>query len=95
MNRDNISLKPCPFCGFQVDRYGLDDVFYPSGLFWRGCDEDEFGINRQYFSSKERISGDNTCYNIICNETMGGCGASVEGDTIEETAEKWNRRTPK
>jgi hypothetical protein len=83
-----INLKPCPFCGFQVDKYGLDDVLYPNGICWRPFDENE----NEYFSARNRQEGDNWCWEIVCNTLMGGCGAEMHGDSKEKVIEQWNRR---
>lgn len=85
-----IELKPCPFCGFQVDRYGLDDVLYPSGISWREHDDPDIG--RHYVGGKDRKPGDKSCYEIVCNGTMGGCGAEMHADSKEEVIKKWNGR---
>lgn len=88
MKDENIQLKPCPFCGFQVDRYGLIDVLYPTGVYWRQHDE----MDREYVGFKERRMDDKPCYQLLCNVTMGGCGAEMHGDTIEDVVDKWNTR---
>lgn len=88
MNKEDIQLKPCPFCGFQVDRYGLDDVLYPNGTFWRPHDE----MERKYVGFRDQLPTDHACYNIICNKLMGGCGAEMHGDSVEEVVDKWNAR---
>lgn len=80
-------LLPCPFCGWSSDPDDLEDVVYPSGTMWR-----EVGGRRTYFSYKERQDGDNFCFVVVCNESMGGCGAEIFGDSEQEAVNKWNRR---
>jgi len=87
MNKEDIQLKPCPFCGRKADMSDPDTI-YPSGTFWRPHEE----VGRIYIGPKERLSNDNPCWVINCVEIAGGCGASMDGDSIEETVEKWNRR---
>jgi len=78
-------LLPCPFCGQDVKEQDFLDTLYPSGIYWR--DDDEHG--RHYVCRS--ISPDNPCYQLVCH----GCDASVSGDSMDETAIKWNTRTPR
>ena len=79
-------VKPCPFCGFQVDANDRDTL-YPSGPKWR----DE-SIGRVYMNARS-TEYDGECFQLICNTLYGGCGAEMNGDSIEEVLEKWGRRT--
>lgn len=81
-------LTPCPFCGWAPSPDDdLIDVVYPSGTMWR-----QKGNFRTYHSYSERQEGDQFCWNVVCNESMGGCGAEMYGDSKEEAISKWNRR---
>ena len=82
--------KNCPFCGM---RNNLDiDTLYPSGIGW--IDEEELGQGfRHYVSVHERhLPKEQWCYKVVCNESYGGCGATMHGDSKEEVVEKWNKR---
>lgn len=82
------TLAPCPFCGMKPSD-DLSDTLYPSGIFWRH--NPEVGC-RSYHGMSDRKEGDAQCFQMICNETHGGCGAQVSADSREEVAAKWNRR---
>jgi len=79
-------LQPCPFCNHPVPK-DLSDTLYPSGGYWR---ESEFG--RHYFGIKESREGDGECWGMNCTQCMGGCGARINGDSMEEAIAKWNTR---
>lgn len=81
------SAKPCPFCGHSIDPNDIDTL-YPSGTGWIDHHTDAF---RSYVSAYE-VPKEQWCYKIICNESYGGCGAEVHGDSIDETLDKWNTR---
>ncbi len=81
------NLLPCPFCGWKPAADDLDDVLYPSGTVWRVTDG-----RRHYVHYTERKDGDQFCWVITCNDSMGGCDASIHGDSKQETIDKWNRR---
>jgi len=83
----NTQLKPCPFCGFNFSK-DLVDILYPSGIYWRENSE----IGGEYIGFKDMLPTDHTCWKIVCNGTMGGCGAEIHGDSKEEVIEKWNTR---
>ena len=80
-------LLPCPFCGWTADPTDLIDVVYPSGTMWR-----EVGGYRTYLHYQDRQEGDNFCFVVVCNQSMGGCSAEIHGDSKEEAIAKWNRR---
>lgn len=86
-----LNAKPCPFCGFEIN---LDDydVLYPSGTGWKEEDCGDGTMFRHYVSSCE-VPKEQWCYKLICNQSMGGCGAEMHGDSEQETIEKWNQRT--
>lgn len=79
-------MKPCPFCGKEVDIDG-EDTLYPNGTGWKISD----GGLRGYFSFRE-VPKEQWCWSIHCPENYGGCGAQVSGDSKEEAIEKWERR---
>jgi len=80
-------IKSCPFCGHQPD-VDDGDTLYPSGIYWRVTD----GITH-YIRLKDRKEGDQQCWQIVCNESSGGCDVEIEANTKEEAIQKWNRRT--
>ena len=81
--------KPCPFCGKAVD-LNDPDTLYPSGILWR--EDPEFDGMRSYHRFSERQEGDQMCWQIVCPETAGGCGAEIHADTKVDALAKWNRR---
>ena len=83
-----MELKPCPFCGFEFRDDELVDTFYRSGTRWV-----DMPTMRRYFSHRDAPTDAAYCWTIHCAEEMGGCGASISGDTYDETAHKWNSRT--
>jgi hypothetical protein len=81
-------MKPCPFCGKEVD---LDDpdTLYPSGILYRNLE----GGGRSYGTRKEFGEiYDGKCYVLHCY-TGVGCGVSMSGDSMEEVIEQWERRS--
>lgn len=78
-------LKPCPFCGKKVDE-DLDDALYPTGHGWK-----EEGGHRYYVSYRE-VPKEQWCWQVLCPEVSGGCGAEVTGDSRDEAIAKWNSR---
>ena len=77
----------CPFCGFAFPKDLIDNV-YPSGTCWI---EEEDGF-RHYVHRTDVRQKHGQCYKVVCQEHMGGCGASIDGDSYEEAIEKWNTR---
>ncbi len=71
-----VDLKPCPFCGFKLDVTD-DDCIYPAD-------------RPQYDEETDSIYY--RCYQLVCYETGGGCGASVLGTTPEDCITLWNTR---
>lgn len=78
----------CPFCG-QEPPEDLSDTLYPSGTVWQDHEE---GF-RSYASIRDQPTWAR-CYTMNCTTNQGGCGASIDGDSLEEVVAAWNRRTP-
>lgn len=78
-------MKPCPFCGKQVDLED-HDTLYPTGTGWSVQ-----GGFRTYHSSEE-VPPEQRCWGMHCPESAGGCGAEITGHTRQEAIDKWNRR---
>lgn len=79
-------MKPCPFCGMEVD-LSDPDTLYPSGTGWKDRPD---GL-RSYHSFRE-VPREQWCWDMHCPTTAGGCGAVMSGDSREECIEKWNTR---
>ena len=75
-------MKPCPFCGTEVD-LNDDDVLYPNGFGWRQEEENM----REYCIARE-VPKEQWCYSLHCLD----CGVEMKGDTRQETIDKWNQR---
>lgn len=80
-------MKPCPFCRKEMDAND-PDTLYPNASYWQ---EDENGITH-YVGNKDRKEDYHQCWNIVCSQSAGGCGAEISGDTKEEVLAKWNNR---
>lgn len=78
-------MKPCPFCGKEVD---LDDpdTLHPNGFGWK----DRNGII-SYHSFRD-VPKEQWCYSLKCVITSGGCGAEISADSKQEAIDKWNTR---
>lgn len=81
-----MNLKPCPFCGNEVDLED-DDTLHPSGVGWKPRGD----IGRSYHSFRE-VPLEQWCYTMHCPTTSGGCGAEISGDSRQEAIDKWNKR---
>lgn len=80
-----MNAKDCPFCGMECN---LDnDTLYPNGVGWEIAE----GGYRHYVS-RNSVPPEQWCYKVICNESYGGCGVEMSGDSREEVVEKWNKR---
>lgn len=75
----------CPFCGFRFPSDLIDNV-YPTGR-WR--DDDEI---RHYLFPDDPREHHGRTWVVVCQQHMGGCDASIHGDSREEAIAKWNRR---
>lgn len=82
-----IELKPCPFCGAQMDADD-PDAMHPSGIGWR---ENEDGT-RNYVNHTNAPESQQ-CWRINCTRNGIGCGASMHSDSKQEVIEEWNKRT--
>lgn len=84
-------MKHCPFCGMKC--VPDIDTLYPSGIGWKEGDLGDGNMIRHYVSiHKEHVPEEQWCYKIVCNESYGGCGATVYGDSKQEAIDKWNKR---
>ena len=79
--------KPCPFCGMEINPND-PDLVYPSGIAWEDSNEGY----RIYHRRCHQYPKENWCYNVVCNESYGGCGCTMSGDSKEEVLDKWNNR---
>lgn len=73
---DLTTLKPCPFCGFQLDRDEADCI-YPA-------------VRPEYDEDQDKMVY--RVWELNCYEVGGGCGASMLGDSAEDCITKWNTR---
>ena len=80
-----IEMKPCPFCGHEVDLED-GDTLYPTGG-WQ-----DHGNGVRGYCSVHKVPPDQWCYTMHCPTTAGGCGAEISGDSKQEAIEKWNKR---
>lgn len=84
-----LEMLPCPFCG-KVPDLGDPDTLYPIVVYWYTDDK-----HRRYYSPKglNDIGMEGVqCYQLMCSNGMGGCGATLIGDVKQETIDNWNRR---
>lgn len=86
----NEYLKPCPFCGAELDISDDVDIVYPNGSGWK-IRPDGF---KSYHSFRD-VPKEQWCYLVNCNTLAGGCGAEVHGDSRQEAVQKWNMRNGK
>jgi hypothetical protein len=90
----NMPVGDCPFCGFRFPKDLIDNV-YPSGICWI-LEEDgrKHYVRRSDLDKprKRKFKDSGPCYDVVCQESMGGCGAQISADSREEAIKKWNRR---
>jgi hypothetical protein len=67
--------------------YDEPGVFHLSGTGWK----DNNGRFRSYHRFRE-VPSEQWCYEVNCDTTIGGCGASISGDSKLEAIDAWNRR---
>lgn len=84
-------LKECPFCG-KVPDLDEPDTLYPTGIVWKYNKEFD---RISYHTRREMPDYDGQCYSLNCPTHLGGCGAEIHGDSIEEVKERWERRVNK
>ena len=82
-------IKPCPFCGYQIDITD-EDTLYPDGTYW--YDVPEFGRVYKNINDLDLSISYGRCWGIHCQPIYGGCGASIDGDSEEEVIAKWQSR---
>lgn len=75
----------CPFCG-RAPELDHPDTLYPDGIGWK-----PFGDMRSYVNFRE-VPREQWCYGMHCDESCGGCGAEIHGDSAAEALVKWNKR---
>lgn len=75
-------MKPCPFCGKEVD-LNDPDVFYPSGVGWKY----NATLKTRTYHSHRDVPKEQWCWVLNCS-----CGAELYGDSEQEVKDKWNRR---
>lgn len=86
-----MTVKPCPFCGFEID-LGERDMLVPTS-FWKSKPNGErvyLGMGRGLRT--ENLSDCNRVWEIRCSFERGGCGATMSGDSITEVINNWNKR---
>ena len=76
-------MKPCPFCGEEVE----EDDIYPTGSGWK-----DHGDGLRSYHSFRHVPQEQWCYSVHCEVTRGGCGVEMSGDTKQEAIDNWNRR---
>lgn len=82
-------LKPCPFCGSEMDHEDPDTI-HPSSVGWK--DWTRAGeLVRSYVRAID-VPPEQRCWEIHCVKHYGGCGVNVSGDTKHEAIDNWNRR---
>jgi len=79
-------MKPCPFCGHEVDLED-GDTLYPNTAGWE--DHPDHG---RHYCFYQQVPKEQWCYSMHCPTTAGGCGAEISGDSRQEAIDKWNRR---
>lgn len=79
------TILPCPFCSHQTE--DLRDALHPTGTGWRK----DSGF-RHYLPHKDSRAKQGDVWSMNCLEHEGGCGASITGNSREETISSWNRR---
>lgn len=80
-------LQRCPLCDLNVMAC-TDDSFHSAAKSWILVNN-----KKKYFHIRdpEYLTG-TRCYVASCPESAGGCGLSLEGESLQETADKWNNR---
>lgn len=81
------ALRPCPFCGRAVSE-DLSDTLHRNGIRWSVLPDG----SRHYHTGIPGEPGDGQCWSMHCNQSDGGCGAEVHGDSEAEARAAWNRR---
>lgn len=80
-------LQRCPLCELDIMSC-TDDSFHPTAKSWLLVD----GKKVYFHIRSEKYLQGTRCYIATCPTSAGGCGLSVEADSKQETADKWNTR---
>lgn len=89
MKKEDIKLKPCPFCGMTPNmKLDADDILHPSGIHWRDTGAGYY----EYSKRSEAKEGSHPCWEVNCLEIAGGCGANIIGHSMNDAVDKWNSR---
>lgn len=76
---------PCPFCGNEIDLED-EDTLHITGA-WKTV-HNHF---RAYLRPQDPTA-EGYVYGIHCNVIYGGCGASINEDSVWEVVKAWNTR---
>lgn len=85
--KNNMEMKPCPFCGRKVDLED-HDTLYPDGTGWIYDEK----LHCNYYVNARVVPQEQWCYSMHCPACSGGCGAEISGNTKQEAIDAWNRR---
>lgn len=88
MNQHEL-LKPCPYCGWQAGN-DLRDVVYPTATYGHWLDARDHSQGHIY--NHEAKGASHQIWRVVCQENMGGCGASVTGTSRDFAMAHWNQR---
>lgn len=91
IEKQHITLDDCPFCAHVLSPK-CPETLHPSGVYWH---YDENSGSRVYYSREDINSESNACWQVNCEASFGGCGATISADSIEDVIKKWNRRDSK
>ena len=81
-------IKPCPFCGKEVDLED-GDTLYPSGVGWEVNEDGSFS----HYTKAYDVPPNQWCWKLTCSTISGGCGAEMHGDSKQDTINRWSKRS--